>query len=478
MAIAPLTSIPGNVSFTATGTDNRDRLAELSRTSSSIPSTPRSTGGKARRETAQRAASAETQQPATASRTYSRSQSADASALRAGRRDTAAERFTPRDPVSLSFEVSSTAGTKTNRADATNAGSGTSRTQVVQTTTATPTKMSTATSADAKGAGTASSAASAEQVLKAYDALLQQALGSEMKVPADLSHIDRVKLSADAKKALPPAKQAAFLQQAEVIGRSLGLNWGLTKIDAAGKRVPLNDGVAAKLDDSAAKEYAKIASQSPKAPSATPAVAAETTATDTTQDATQTPQAIAESFAAKIDGDGNGSISTEEIAAQKGTPQLAAAWAKISPDAKPVSKADFVTGLTAYIRSQTTPTAATDTPTPTASSTTTTVAAPPDAAQFMALDLPSALEAVGRMSSETIAVMVKSWAAGSDTLTMAQFREANPAMAAAYVGDGKETIGVATLIKGLTKLTGEQTTSPTTTEPTTTTVTPTADTQK
>ena len=338
MAIAPLTSIPGNVSFTATGTDNQDRLATLSRTSAKTPTTPRSGGGVARRETAQRSAPAETQQPATASRSYSRSQSADTSALRASRREAAAERFTPRDPVSLSFEVASTT---------------------------TPTNTLTPASAEATGAGTASTAASAEQVLAAYDALLQQALGSKVKVPADLGHTDRAKLSADALKALPSAKQAAFLQRAEAIGRSLGLNWGLTKIDAAGKRVPLNAGVAAKLDDGAAKEYAKIASQSPKAPSATPAVAAETTATDTAQAATQTPQAIAEAFATKIDSNRDGSISSDEITAQKDTPQLAAVWAKISPDAKPVSKADFVTGLTALIRSQTTPTAATDTPTTT-----------------------------------------------------------------------------------------------------------------
>ena len=249
MAIAPLTSIPGKVSFTATGTDNQDRLATLSRTPSSTPNTARSTVGVARRETAQRSAPAEAQQPATTGRAYSRSPSADTSALLASRREAAAGRFTPRDPVSLSFEATPTAGTKTSRADVT-------------------------------GAATASTAASAEQVLAAYDALLQQALGSKIKVPADLSHTDRVKLSADAMKALPPAKQAAFLQQAEAIGRSLGLNWGLTKIDAAGKRVPLNDGVAAQLDDSAAKEYGKIASQSPKAQSATPAAAAEATATE------------------------------------------------------------------------------------------------------------------------------------------------------------------------------------------------------
>ena len=128
MAIAPLTSIPGNVSFTATGTDNQNRLATLSRTPLSTPNTARSTGGVARRETAPRSAPAETQQPATAGRSYSRRQSADTSALLASRREAAAGRFTPRDPVSLSFEATPTAGTKTSRADVTNAGNGTPRT--------------------------------------------------------------------------------------------------------------------------------------------------------------------------------------------------------------------------------------------------------------------------------------------------------------------------------------------------------------
>ena len=479
MAIAPPKSIPGNVAFTATDTDNWKRLAELSRTPLSTPNTSRSTGGLARRETAQRSAPAETQQPATVSRSYSRSQSTDTLALRASRRDTAAERFTPRDRLSLSFEAASTAGTKMSRSDATNAGSGTSRTQFARATTATPTKASTATSADATGAGKASTAASAEQVLKTFDALLQRALGSKIKVPADLNHTDRVKLSADAIKALPPAKQTAFLQQAEAIGRSLGFNWGLTKFDGAGKRVPLNAGVAANLSGGAVDEYRKVASQLPAASPAAPAAPAAANSTDGTPTATQTPQAFAADVASKLDTNDDRSISTEEVAAQ---PRLAEAWKTISPDGKPVSTDEFAAGLVKLYGGQTTtPTTPTTPATPTTPTTPTTPAdaatATPDAQTFRALDLQSALVAVRKMEVHDIAALVKSWAQGGQTVSKAQFAVGNPALAAAYFADGKGPVSVATLTGVLTNLTGKQTTEPTTTTPTTPTITPTAGTQ-
>ena len=458
MALAPLTSIPSTVSLTATGTENQDRLASLNASPNAPSGNARSTGGTPQRLAARRSTAEDTPQPSAPNRPQRRDARADTSALRADTRNLSASRsaqgFKPRDEVSLSFALNSGSGETTTRV----AQTGTSGTRVAPTNT--PSNRTPDTGAPA-------TAVTAKQVLAAYDALLQQTLGAKFKLPADLTHADRIKYTAETMKLVSPPQRAAFAKQAEAIGQSLGLNFGLTKTDAAGKKVSINDGLAAKLNGDAAQEYRKIAAELPKAAPATTASPAEATGTEAKPTATQTPQAIAQAWAKQVDSNADGSISAQEItAAQKNTPELAAAWATISPDGAAVSTEKFATGLATLIGGQTTPT--------TTPATAGVATAAPDAAAFKKLDLQAALVAVGKMDGKAVAAMVASWAEGGQTVSKAQLQAANPAMAAVYFRDGKDAVSVATLTQDLTQLTGEQPTTPTPAA----TVTPAAGTQK